>query len=162
MLTAADPIRSHGGLKLPTPVATDALRTAVAAAAQSEIVLGRRGLAIPLRRRDGTACVAHVLPLRHHAIREGLSQRATAAVFIAAAASPQLPADALTLLYDLTPAEARVFELIAAGHTIANIATTLGIAASTVKTHLLRVFDKTGCNRQAALVKLAASMTPPL
>jgi DNA-binding CsgD family transcriptional regulator len=30
-----------------------------------------------------------------------------------------------------------------------------------VKTHLLRVFQKTGCNRQADLVKLAGTLAMP-
>jgi DNA-binding CsgD family transcriptional regulator len=38
----------------------------------------------------------------------------------------------------------------------------LGIAESTVKTHLHRVFDKTGARRQADLVKLAAGFSNPL
>jgi len=48
--------------------------------------------------------------------------------------------------------------LIGAGTAPAAIATTLGIAPSTVKTHLRRVFDKTGANRQVDLVKLATSL----
>ncbi len=59
------------------------------------------------------------------------------------------------LLYDLTPAETRVFELLADGMTQAAIAAQLGIAPSTVKTHLLKVFEKTGINRQAELVRFA-------
>jgi DNA-binding CsgD family transcriptional regulator len=73
-----------------------------------------------------------------------------------------MPSDALVLLYGLTPAELRVFELIAAGVTQIEIADRLGIAASTVKSHLLRVFEKTGRNRQADLVKLAASLSQPI
>jgi DNA-binding CsgD family transcriptional regulator len=38
----------------------------------------------------------------------------------------------------------------------------LGIAESTVKTHLHRVFDKTGARRQADLVKLTAGFSNPL
>jgi hypothetical protein len=38
----------------------------------------------------------------------------------------------------------------------------LGIAETTVKTHLHRVFSKTGTNCQADLVKLAAGFSNPL
>jgi DNA-binding CsgD family transcriptional regulator len=41
-------------------------------------------------------------------------------------------------------------------------AATLGIAETTVKTHLHRVFAKTGVSRQADLVKLAAGFSNPL
>ena len=61
-----------------------------------------------------------------------------------------------------TPAESRIFELICDGETQAEIATKIGVAPSTVKTHLLRVFEKTGCSRQAELIKLAASFSLPL
>jgi DNA-binding CsgD family transcriptional regulator/PAS domain-containing protein len=164
MLSAADPLRSHQGhLGLPSPAATDALRTAVSFSARHEMELGRRGMSIPIRCTNGTACVAHVLPLRRSELRRGLLNRVTAAVFIAPAVSPpRLPADALALLYELTPAEVRVFELIADGDTPAEISAALGIAPSTVKTHLLRLFEKTGCNRQADLARLAASLSAPL
>jgi DNA-binding CsgD family transcriptional regulator len=42
------------------------------------------------------------------------------------------------------------------------VAETLGIAESTVRTHLLRLFAKTGTKRQADLIKLIASYTNPL
>lgn len=164
MLSIGDPIRSRQGtLMLPSALTTDALQTAVKLAGSSELELGRHGIGIPLRHRDGAASVAHLLPLRRKQIRMGLVQRATAALFITPAASPaRLPADAMALLYDLTAAELRIFELIAEGRTQREIAGILSIAPSTVKTHLLRVFEKTGCNRQASLVKLAASMSSPL
>jgi DNA-binding CsgD family transcriptional regulator len=164
MLRARDPMRSQQGrLTLAYAEANNALQRAVAIAARREMDLGRRGIGIPMRRADRTPCVAHVLPLRAGQIRPGLVQRASAAVFVAQAASPpRMPADALALLYDLTPAESRIFELIVDGRAPADIAAALGIAPSTVKTHLLRVFDKTGCSRQAELVKLAASMSLPI
>lgn len=162
MLAAADPIRSHRGhLVLTSAPADAALGAAVAAAARNEREIGRRGMGIPLHRRDGTPCVAHVLPLCAGERRPGLGLNAAAAVFVASAAGPRIPADALAFLYDLTPAESRVFELIVEGRTQPEIAAALGIAPSTVKTHLLRVFDKTGCRRQAGLVKLAASVSLP-
>ena len=164
MLAAKDPLRSHqGNLRLPSTAGTDALRTAVTLSSKNEIELGRHGMSIPIRCADGTPCVAHVLPLRRRELRTGLVNRVTAAVFIAPAVStPRLPADALALLYELTPAEVRVFELIASGGTPAYISVALSIAPSTVKTHLLRLFEKTGCSRQADLVRLAASMSMPL
>lgn len=38
----------------------------------------------------------------------------------------------------------------------------LGIAVTTVRTHLLRLFEKTGTHRQVDLVALLASFTLPL
>ena len=42
------------------------------------------------------------------------------------------------------------------------VAETLGIAESTVKTHLMRVFAKTGTKRQTDLDKVVAAYVHPL
>jgi DNA-binding CsgD family transcriptional regulator len=70
--------------------------------------------------------------------------------------------DALAALYELTPTEARVLLEIASGKNRAAAADALGIADSTVKTHLARIFEKTGTSEQAELAKLVASLTPPV
>lgn len=163
LLAAGDALCAKAGrLVLAQPRPQAALADAVARIGAPRVgdSLGQRGIGIPVRRKSGTPMVAHVLPLRAGALQPGVMQRAVAAVFIADAVHPpQMPQAALALLYDLTPAEARVFELIAGGATLSDIAARLGLAPSTVKTHLLHVFDKTGCGRQAQLVRLAASLS---
>jgi DNA-binding CsgD family transcriptional regulator len=115
--------------------------------------LGGRGIGISLRRADGAPCLAHVMPLRVGQIRPGVAKRTTAAVFVAPAASHRecLPTP-WRCLYDLTPAESRIFEMIVDGQVPSDIAALLGIVPGTVRTHLLRVFEKTGCSRQFELV----------
>jgi DNA-binding CsgD family transcriptional regulator len=49
--------------------------------------------------------------------------------------------------------------LISQGQTTADAATALGIGKSTARWHLLRVFEKTGCKRQAELVALAGRLS---
>jgi DNA-binding CsgD family transcriptional regulator len=164
MLAARSPIRSEkSALVLPVQTAHAALERAVRLAAGNEATLGSRGIGIPAPGGDGQPSIVHVLPLKRGALRRGVAQRAAAALFIApAVAASRMPTDALALLYDLTPAEARVFELIAAGETPAVVAKKLGVAPSTVRTHLLHLFQKTGCQRQSELVKLGASMSLPV
>ena len=70
--------------------------------------------------------------------------------------------DALGLLFALTPAEARVFELAVNGLENDAVALALGVATSTIKTHMLRVFDKTGAHSRADLARLARQITPTL
>jgi DNA-binding CsgD family transcriptional regulator/PAS domain-containing protein len=160
MLSESDPIHSVSGtLTLLAGPANDALRGAVERAAREELALGKRGIGIPARRRNGDPCIVRVQPLRRGEMYGGLGQRAAAAIFVAPATAPHPPMEALSPLYNLTPAEARVFELICFGRKQREIAETLGIAKSTVKTHLLHVFEKTGCRRQVDLVKLAAGLS---
>jgi DNA-binding NarL/FixJ family response regulator len=63
------------------------------------------------------------------------------------------------MLYDLRPAEVRVFELIAAGISGRGAAEALGISPSTVKTHTVRLFDKLGVHTRAELVRFARDMS---
>ena len=55
----------------------------------------------------------------------------------------------------LTPREVDVLRLVASGHSNKQIATVLGIGESTVKTHLLKVFDKLGVADRTRAVTLA-------
>ena len=64
-------------------------------------------------------------------------------------------------LIDLTAAEARVFARLAEGGTVAEAASALGIGLGTIKTHLHRIFAKTGTRSQVELIRLASSLAPP-
>ena len=125
--------------------------------------MGRSGIGVPVSDASGRRHLAHVLPLQQRAVRGRLASAAVAAVFIAPShAGPPIPAAALGALYDLTPAEARVLVDISAGHTPAALASALGVAEATVRTHLARVFSKTGTSRQADLVRLVGSLNLPI
>ncbi len=58
--------------------------------------------------------------------------------------------------YGLTTAECRVLERLAAGLAPRDIAEELAVSCATVRTHLRALHAKTGCRRQAELVRLAA------
>jgi DNA-binding CsgD family transcriptional regulator len=64
--------------------------------------------------------------------------------------------------YKLTPTELRVLLAIVEVGGIPEVAAALGVADSTVKTHVGRLFEKTGASRQADLVKLVAGYSTPL
>lgn len=164
MFRAGSPIAVRGGKLVAIDGAvTTHIQNLVQQAAVDERKLGHRGIGVPLRSKDGAPCVVHVLPLARGDLRPGLRPAAKAALFITSARiSSNEPRAALALFYDLTPAETRIFELVADGMAVPHIAETLGVARSTVKTHLLRVFDKTGCHRQADLVRLASSFSIPI
>jgi DNA-binding CsgD family transcriptional regulator len=69
---------------------------------------------------------------------------------------------AFTEAHGLTPAEARVLGAIIEVGRVPQAARALGISETTAKCHLQRIFGKTGTNRQADLVKLAAAFLNPL
>ncbi len=78
----------------------------------------------------------------------------TAAEFVAmltlAASGPQAPEPG-----PLSPRERELVTLVARGHTDAQIASQLYISVRTVRSHLDRIRDKTGCRRRADLTRLA-------
>ena len=119
---------------------------------------------MPLTGRSGEHYVAHVLPLSAGARRlAGADDRAVAAVFVQKA-SRDLPSlhHAIAKLYKLTPTERRVLSGIVQVGGVPEVAEAMGISVSTVKTHLRRLFAKTGTDRQADLVKLVAGYANPL
>lgn len=63
--------------------------------------------------------------------------------------------------YAITPAESRLMQLLVQGMTVAEAADALGVSLPTARTHLARLFDKTGTSRQADLVRLAMSALAP-
>ena len=56
----------------------------------------------------------------------------------------------------------RVLFALVEGGGVPEVAASLGIAETTVKTHLARLFAKTGARRQAELVKLVAGFAVPV
>jgi len=64
--------------------------------------------------------------------------------------------------FGLTPAELRVLLAIVDVGGVPESSEKLGVAETTIKTHLKQVFAKTGANRQADLVKLIAGFSFPL
>ncbi|HVZ14167.1 MAG TPA: LuxR C-terminal-related transcriptional regulator [Bauldia sp.] len=160
VIDAGDPLRNiRGRIELRGEVVAGALETAVRAAAEGDVPLGRRGIAIPGTRTDGSPFVTHVLPLSDRNVRTGIPGEAIAAVFVTDRDDdPQRIIDAATTIYSLTPAEARVFELIIEGHSSADIMREIPISTNTLKTHTKRLFEKTGQHRRADLVRLAAKL----
>lgn len=109
---------------------------------------------------DGQRYLVHAFPLSH---RRGLQRDSAATVLFLqkAAMVPLLVPDAIAAAFRLTPSELRVLMAIVEFGGVPDIAAKLGIAETTVKTHLGRLFEKTGAGRQADLVKIAAGFSVP-
>jgi DNA-binding CsgD family transcriptional regulator len=72
------------------------------------------------------------------------------------------PPEAIANEFKLTPRELQVLFAIVEVGGAPEVAEVLGVSLETVKTHLGRLFEKTGAGRQADLVKLVAAYSNPL
>ena len=141
-----------------------ALKDVIATAALGDTKATGSGASVPLPGCNGDTYVAHVLPLGAGARRKaGANYSAVAAVFVRKAdLELPHPVEALAKRYGLTAAELRVLLAVVEGGGVPEVARALEISEATVKTHLQRIFDKTGSARQAQLVKLVAGFASPL
>jgi DNA-binding CsgD family transcriptional regulator len=165
ILTADDFLRSVGGrLVAPDAQVDQALREVFAAAGSGDAAVGSKGIAMPLAARDGERYVAHVLPLTAGERRRGdIFGAAVAALFVRKAEmETPSPPEVIARTYQLTPTELRVLVGIVEVGGVPEVAELLGVAESTVKTHVGRLYEKTGASRQADLVKLVAGFSNPL
>ena len=165
MLDDGAVIRRKGDKLAATDAQADRLlHDIVAGAAGGDATIGSQVVAMPLAAASGERFVAHVLPLTSGARRTaGVAYSAVAAVFVRKAAlNLPHPLDAMADAFKLTPAEMRVLMMIVEVGGVPEVAPVLGISETTVKTHLQRIFAKTGTSRQADLVKLVAGYMSPL
>lgn len=147
------------GLKSHTRETTSSLHELIVSAIHPD---GRAGLAaidtISLERPSGQPDLAVTVARLPSAGRFLGSGRRVAAIYIT---NPKIPFDLdaskLRRLYELTPAEARLAALLAQGSRLEEAAADLGVSLNTVRTHLKRIFSKTGTDRQAELVRLILS-----
>jgi DNA-binding CsgD family transcriptional regulator/PAS domain-containing protein len=165
LLNVANVLRAQAGrLTAIDPDAGRALAEAFITSGEGDVALGLKGIAVPLIAADGERYVAHVLPLTSGARRRaGTSYSAAAALFVHRAALDTLsPPAAIAKAFGLTPMELRVLLAIVEVGGVPEVGVALGVAETTVKTHLGRLYRKTRTSRRAELVKLVAGFSSPL
>jgi DNA-binding CsgD family transcriptional regulator len=159
ILAASDILCSVGGRLVACDTRVQrTLRDVFAAAGQGDAAVGVKGIAVPLIGKDGERYVAHALPLTSGARRRaGIVHVASAALFVRRATlMTSSTSQVIGETFRLTPTELRVLLAIVEVGGIPEVATAFGVAATTVRTHVNRLFEKTGATRQADLVKLVA------
>jgi DNA-binding CsgD family transcriptional regulator len=165
MVSEGNVLNARGGkLGALDPEVNQALLDAFTAAGRGDGSMGRKGLAVALKARDGSRYVANVLPLTSGARREaGMLYSAVATVFVyKAVLDLASPPEAIANEFKLTPRELQVLFAIVEVGGVPEVAEVLGVSAETVKTHLGHLFEKTRTSRQADLVKLVAAFSNPL
>lgn len=142
-------------------LAEASLTRALHLAAQDESTIGRSGIGIPLA-REPVPALAYVLPLERRSVFQGWSNEATAVVLVKTTdAGPLTSQEALAALFALTPAEARTAIAMSRHSSREEAAAELGVGVETIKIHLSRVFEKTGCGNQRELAHLVERLGPP-
>ena len=165
LLGASDMLSSASGRLVARDAQIDrTLRDVFAAAGQGDAALGTKGIAVPLTGKDGERYIAHALPLTSGARRRaGVVGTAAAALFVRKATlTASSASQAIGSAFKLTPTELRVLMAIVEVGGIPEVAAAFGVADTTVRTHVGRLFEKTGTARQADLVKLVAGYATPL
>jgi DNA-binding CsgD family transcriptional regulator/PAS domain-containing protein len=165
LLATGDILRvSNGRLAAGDADADRMLHEVFAAAEGGDAALGVKGIAVPLTARDGEHYVAHVLPMTEGKRRlAGKAYAAVVALFVhKAALNMPSPPETIAKTFRLTPTELRVLLAVVEVGGVPDVAEALGVAETTVKTHLGRLYEKTGTRRQADLVKLVAGFSSPL
>ena len=100
-----------------------------------------------------------VLPLKASHAAAAAWQAPAALVLVTDPASPGgLSPRAVEQMLGLSPAEARLALLLAAGKTVKDFAAAEGVSWHTARTHLKNAMRKTACHRQLELVALLQSM----
>lgn len=157
MLAAGSPIRlDHDLLAAASPNDDAALQRLIAAATGRDRK-PRQGGAVVLSDLSGCHEVA-VAPLGPRGAA-AWSTEPVAMVTLTAGEAPRLPSDlALRRRYRLTPAEARLALALAKGGTLREAADEAAVSINTVRAQLGAVFSKTGCHRQADLVRTVVAM----
>jgi DNA-binding CsgD family transcriptional regulator/PAS domain-containing protein len=164
MFTAGGPLQSRNGrVSAGDSGAARELIEAVALAQRQEAAIGARGIGVSLGHPNGTSAIAHVLPLAYGEVRTRLMPGAAAAIFVTPAADdPGIDIGAVARAYGLTAAEARLLARMTPATTVTDLARGLGLSEATARTHLTRIFAKTGVSRQPDLFALLASLSSPV
>lgn len=132
--------------------AADALLVAAVQAMGQASAAAVRSIAVA-RREERPPLILHLTPIRGAA--HDIFSRAASILVVTPVVVKDVPsADVVQGLFDLTPAEARLAALIAAGHRPREAAAALGVMEETARSTLKRVMAKTGLHRQADLIGL--------
>jgi len=165
LLEAGDPLLTRDGRVAARDGRLDhALQGLIATASRGDAAMMTENAGVLLTGHDGTHQLAHVLPLTsgmRAAVGRGLD--ASVAILIRRTTLERTPfPELIAKAYRLTPAELRVMLGIVDVGGVPELSVALGVAETTTKTHLRRIFAKTGAERQADLVRIVAGFASPL
>lgn len=125
------------------------------AGAPASLLPAQSGGIFQLNRPSGLRPLSLLIVPLNHELSHFNYHRPAVLIFIS---DPEQQTEAvqqrLQQLYGLTPAEARLALVLIRGHNIVAAAAELRITPNTARTHVKRIFQKTGTRRQSELVNL--------
>jgi DNA-binding CsgD family transcriptional regulator/PAS domain-containing protein len=161
---AGNALRLVNNRLIPTdPQARATIAKAIDVVATDETEAGPGGHSLAIPDTNGAGYVATLLSLGQGRRQSILAPFAASVAIFAQDPEqvPLMPGEAFARLYRLTGGELRVLLALAQGLGAKEAAEMLGIGEPTVRTHLQRMFCKTGTSRQAELLHLLQSSAPP-
>jgi DNA-binding CsgD family transcriptional regulator/PAS domain-containing protein len=169
--TAEQQVRRGRGVQLvndrlaPTDPATRAaLGRVIERAGHGSLDMGLSSHTMAIPDARGAGYVATCLPVESGQRSAAVAPfAATCAVFVQdPVQAPLMPGEAFARLHGLTGGELRVLLALAEGQSGKEAAVALGIGEATLRSHLQRIFAKTGATRQAELLQLFRNAAPPV
>lgn len=156
ILARADGLSArHGRLEARTPAITASLHRLIGEAANTGAGLGEASggvLALPRTEGDDLHVLVSPLPVGGGGWL-GPAMPAALVFINEASGDFTLRPEHLTQLYGLTRAEAKLVSALVGGVSLDEYTELAGISLSTAKTHLQRIFSKTGWHRQSDVVR---------
>jgi DNA-binding CsgD family transcriptional regulator len=159
----ADLMTTIGGRIVACSTPGDRMLRSLLGKEDDEVVSGVHNQVESLKSARGVHYLARVLALNRDFRPLGDSTGVAASVLFVQKASiaTSFAADVVAGAFRLTPSELRVLIAIVEIGGVPEVAKTFGVADTTVKTHLSRLFEKMGVSRQADLVKVVAGFSTP-
>ena len=151
-----------GFLRATTPAADAKLQRLLSSAAPPFRSQGVGGSMTIRGASPSTSLLVQIHPVAA-AVKDFRTQRVAALVLVVDVQAPvQVDPDVVALAFGLTSAESRVAAMLAAGHTVRDIAALTDRKERTVHSHLHQIYRKQDLTRQADLVRrvLALQMFP--
>jgi len=160
LVRQGDGVFDQGGhLHARLPADESRLQHLLASALPADNLTGASGSMTVRRTCRAPRLTLHVLPATGYPLGYDLWRVAATVLISEPGSRSQVDSGMVAAMLGLTPAEGRVAALLAAGHTVRNIALMTGTKESSIRSHMKRIYSKRGISRQADLIRLVLSIT---
>ena len=159
LLRAGDGLTDGNGfLRARTPVENVELQRLLASALSPLTVPAAAGTMTIRRRSAKVRLIVHINPVSTPDSMFRAPQIAALVLIVDPVSRARIDPGLVGAAMGLTPAESRLAVMLAAGHSLRDIASATGRTEGTVRWHLKQIFRKQGISRQTDLVRLVLSL----